>query len=161
MTAAVLTVSDGVSAGQRDDASGDVLEELLHGEGFDVTRRVVPDDAPEIADAVRELVDDGVLLVLTTGGTGFAPRDVTPEATLTVIDREAPGLAEAIRADAFARTPHALLSRGVAGLRGGSLIVNLPGSPGGCRDGFAVIRPALRHGLELAAGDTATQHQQT
>jgi len=161
VTAAVLTVSDGVSAGQRDDASGDVLEELLHGEGFDVTRRVVPDDAPEIADAVRELVDDGVLLVLTTGGTGFAPRDVTPEATLTVIEREAPGLAEAIRADAFARTPHALLSRGVAGLRGGSLIVNLPGSPGGCRDGFAVIRPALRHGLELAAGDTATQHQQT
>ena len=161
MTAAVLTVSDGVSAGQRDDASGDVLEELLHGEGFDVTRRVVPDDAPEIADAVRELVDDGVLLVLTTGGTGFAPRDVTPEATLTVIDREAPGLAEAIRADAFARTPHALLSRGVAGLRGGSLIVNLPGSPGGCRDGFAVIRPALRHGLELAAGDTATPHRQT
>ena len=161
MTAAVLTVSDGVSAGQRDDASGDVLEELLHGEGFDVTRRVVPDDAPEIADAVRELVDDGVLLVLTTGGTGFAPRDVTPEATLTVIEREAPGLAEAIRADAFARTPHALLSRGVAGLRGGSLIVNLPGSPGGCRDGFAVIRPALRHGLELAAGDTATPHRQT
>lgn len=161
MTAAVLTVSDGVSAGQRDDASGDVLEELLHGEGFDVTRRVVPDDAPEIADAVRELVDDGVLLVLTTGGTGFAPRDVTPEATLTVIEREAPGLAEAIRADAFARTPHALLSRGVAGLRGGSLIVNLPGSPGGCRDGFAVIRPALRHGLELAAGNTATPHRQT
>ena len=161
MTAAVLTVSDGVSAGQRDDASGDVLEGLLHGEGFDVTRRVVPDDAPEIADAVRELVDDGVLLVLTTGGTGFAPRDVTPEATLTVIEREAPGLAEAIRADAFARTPHALLSRGVAGLRGGSLIVNLPGSPGGCRDGFAVIRPALRHGLELAAGNTATPHRQT
>jgi len=161
VTAAVLTVSDGVSAGQRDDASGDVLEELLHGEGFDVTRRVVPDDAPEIADAVRELVDDGVLLVLTTGGTGFAPRDVTPEATLTVIEREAPGLAEAIRADAFARTPHALLSRGVAGLRGGSLIVNLPGSPGGCRDGFAVIRPALRHGLELAAGNTATPHRQT
>ena len=161
MTAAVLTVSDGVSAGQRDDASGDVLEELLHGEGFDVTRRVVPDDAPEIADAVRELVDDGVLLVLTTGGTGFAPRDVTPEATLTVIERGAPGLAEAIRADAFARTPHALLSRGVAGLRGGSLIVNLPGSPGGCRDGFAVIRPALRHGLELAAGNTATPHRQT
>ena len=161
MTAAVLTVSDGVSAGQRDDASGDVLEELLHGEGFDVTRRVVPDDAPDIADAVRELVDDGVLLVLTTGGTGFAPRDVTPEATLTVIEREAPGLAEAIRADAFARTPHALLSRGVAGLRGGSLIVNLPGSPGGCRDGFAVIRPALRHGLELAAGNTATPHRQT
>ncbi|HET9461424.1 MAG TPA: MogA/MoaB family molybdenum cofactor biosynthesis protein, partial [Gaiellaceae bacterium] len=104
---------------------------------------------------------DGVLLVLTTGGTGFAPRDVTPEATRSVVDREAPGLAEAIRADAIARTPHALLSRGIAGLRGKTLVVNLPGSPGGCRDGFAVIQPALRHGLELAAGDTATAHRQT
>jgi molybdenum cofactor synthesis domain-containing protein len=101
------------------------------------------------------------LLVLTTGGTGFAPRDVTPEATRMVIDREAPGIAEAIRSDAIARTPHALLSRGVAGLSGSSLVVNLPGSPGGCRDGFAVLRPALRHGLELAAGDTATAHRQT
>jgi molybdenum cofactor synthesis domain-containing protein len=99
--------------------------------------------------------------VLTTGGTGFAPRDVTPEATRTVIDREAPGLAEAIRADAIARTPHALLSRGVAGLLGTTLVVNLPGSPGGCRDGFEVVRPALHHGLELAAGDTATAHRQT
>jgi molybdenum cofactor synthesis domain-containing protein len=99
--------------------------------------------------------------VLTTGGTGFAPRDVTPEATRTVIDREAPGLAEAIRADAIKRTPHALLSRGVAGLLGSTLVVNLPGSPGGCRDGFDVVRPALHHGLELAAGDTATAHRQT
>ena len=161
MTAAVLTVSDGVSAGERDDASGDVLEELLHGEGFDVVRRVVPDDAPLITAAIRELVEDGSLLILTTGGTGFAPRDVTPEATRAVIDRAAPGIAEAIRADAVARTPHALLSRGVAGLSGSSLVVNLPGSPGGCRDGFAVIRPALRHGLELAAGDTTTAHRQT
>jgi molybdenum cofactor synthesis domain-containing protein len=133
----------------------------LRGEGFDVARRVVSDDAPLIAGAIEELADSGVLLVLTTGGTGFAPRDVTPEATRSVIDREAPGLAEAIRADAIARTPHALLSRGAAGLRGGTLIVNLPGSPGGCRDGFAVIRPALRHGIELAAGDTATPHRQT
>jgi molybdopterin adenylyltransferase len=161
VNAAVVTVSDGVSSGERDDASGDVLEELLRDEGFDVVRRVVPDDAPLVADAVRELADDGALLILTTGGTGFAPRDVTPEATRTVIDREAPGLAEAIRADAIARTPHALLSRGVAGLRGPSLVVNLPGSPGGCRDGFAVIRPALRHGLELAAGETMTEHRQT
>jgi molybdenum cofactor synthesis domain-containing protein len=161
VTAAVLTVSDGVSAGERDDASGDVLEELLHGEGFDVVRRVVPDDAPLITAAIRELVEDGSLLILTTGGTGFAPRDVTPEATRAVIDRAAPGIAEAIRADAVARTPHALLSRGVAGLSGSSLVVNLPGSPGGCRDGFAVIRPALRHGLELAAGDTTTAHRQT
>jgi molybdopterin adenylyltransferase len=161
VSAAVLTVSDGVHAGVRDDTSGDTLEELLRDEGFDVVRRVVSDDAALIASAIVELADAGVLLIMTTGGTGFAPRDVTPEATRTVIERDAPGLAEAIRADAVARTPHALLSRGVAGLRGSTLVVNLPGSPGGCRDGFAVIQPALRHGLELAAGETATPHRQT
>jgi molybdenum cofactor synthesis domain-containing protein len=161
MTAAVLTVSDGVERGIREDTSGDTLEELLRAEGFHVLRRVVSDDAELIAAAIGELVEEGASLVLTTGGTGFAPRDVTPEATLSVVDREAPGIAEAVRADALARTPHALLSRGVAGLRGHALVVNLPGSPGGCRDGFAVIRPALRHGLELAAGDTATPHRQT
>jgi len=101
------------------------------------------------------------LLVLTTGGTGFAPRDVTPEATQTLLERPAPGIAEAIRADALTRTPHALLSRGAAGLRGETLIVNLPGSPGGCRDGFAILRPALRHGLELAGGNRETPHRQT
>jgi molybdopterin adenylyltransferase len=159
--AAVLTVSDGVSAGVRADASGDALAELLAGEGFEVERSVVPDDADVIADAIRSLGDSGVSLVLTTGGTGFAPRDVTPEATRDVIDREAPGIAEAIRADALTRTPHALLSRGIAGIRGATLVVNLPGSTGGCRDGFEVVRPALRHGLELAAGDTATPHRQT
>jgi molybdenum cofactor synthesis domain-containing protein len=145
----------------REDTSGDTLEQLLREDGFDVIRRVVEDEANLIAGAIGDLADAGALLVLTTGGTGFAPRDVTPEATRSVIDREAPGLAEAIRADAIARTPHALLSRGIAGLRGGTLVVNLPGSPGGCRDGFAVLRPALRHGLELAAGDTATPHKQT
>jgi len=158
--AAVLTVSDGVHHGTRDDRSGDLLAELLEGEGFEVVRRVVPDEADEIAPALVELAADA-RVVLTTGGTGFAPRDVTPEATRAVLDRDAPGIAEAIRADALARTPHALLSRGAAGLRGGSLIVNLPGSPGGCRDGFAVLQPALAHGLELAAGDHATPHRQT
>jgi molybdenum cofactor synthesis domain-containing protein len=158
--AAVLTVSDGVHAGERDDASGDLLEGLLTEEGYDVVRRVVADDRPAIEEAIGDLAAEA-LLVLTTGGTGFAPRDVTPEATAAVIEREAPGIAEAIRADALARTPHALLSRGVAGLRGGTLVVNLPGSPGGCRDGFAVLRPALRHGLELAAGGRATSHLQT
>ncbi len=156
----MLTVSDGVHAGEREDASGAVLEELLGDEEFEVARQVVPDDPDRIARAIVELSSDA-LLILTTGGTGFAPRDVTPEATRTVLDREAPGISEAIRTDALARTPHALLSRGVAGLRGKTLVVNLPGSPGGCRDGFAVIRPALRHGLELAAGDTATPHRQT
>ena len=161
MNAAVLTISDGVSSGAREDTSGDTLEELLREEGFEVTRTVVTDDADVIADAISRLADAGAAVVLTTGGTGFAPRDVTPEATHAVIERSAPGIAEAIRADALARTPHALLSRGIAGLRGATLVVNLPGSPGGCRDGFAVIRPALRHGLELAAGDTATGHLQT
>ena len=160
MKAAVLTVSDGVHAGVREDLSGATLDELLRNEGFEVERRVVPDELTAIAVALNELADHA-LLILTTGGTGFAPRDVTPEATREVLDREAPGIAEAIRADAIARTPHALLSRGVAGLRGGTLVVNLPGSPGGCRDGFAVIQPALKHGLELAAGETATPHHQT
>jgi molybdopterin adenylyltransferase len=161
VNAAVLTVSDGVSAGVREDTSGDVLEELLRGEGFAVERGVVTDDADVISDAISRLADSGAAVVLTTGGTGFAPRDVTPEATRAVVQREAPGIAEAIRADALARTPHALLSRGTAGLRGATLVVNLPGSPGGCRDGFEILRPALRHGLELAAGDAATPHRQT
>jgi molybdenum cofactor biosynthesis protein B len=149
-----------VHAGVREDRSGDVLEELLAGDGFEVVRRVVADDPEAIGEAIAELSADASL-VLTTGGTGFAPRDVTPEATRDVLDREAPGIAEAIRADARERTPHALLSRGAAGIRGITLIVNLPGSPGGCRDGFAVLRPALQHGLELAAGDTSTPHEQT
>ena len=150
-----------MSTGLREDLSGDVLAELLRDEGFEVERTVVPDDVEPIAHAIRAFGDSGVSLVLTTGGTGFAPRDVTPEATRGVIEREAPALAEAIRADALTRTPHALLSRGIAGLRGATLVVNLPGSPGGCRDGFEVVRPALKHGLELAAGDTATPHRQT
>ncbi len=160
MNAAVLTVSDGVHHGTRDDRSGDVLAELLEGEGFVVERRVVPDEAELIAAAIVELAASNAL-VLSTGGTGFTPRDVTPEATRTVLDREAPGIAEAIRADARTRTPHALLSRGLAGLRGTTLVVNLPGSPGGCTDGFAVLKPALHHGLELAAGDQSSPHVQT
>lgn len=161
MKAAVLTVSDGVHAGAREDRSGDELDRLLRDEGFHVVRRVVPDEADDISGAISELAEGGALLVLTTGGTGFSPRDVTPEATRAVVDREAPGIAEAIRSDARGRTPHALLSRGVAGLKGATLVVNLPGSPGGCRDGFSVLRPALHHGIELAGGDTSTPHEQT
>jgi molybdopterin adenylyltransferase len=157
--AAVLTVSDGVSAGERDDASGDLLVELLGAEGYDVERRVVPDDREAIADAIVELAEEAEL-VLTTGGTGLGPRDVTPEASAEVIDRPAPGIAEAIRADSIAKTPHGLLSRGIAGVRDRTLVVNLPGSPGGCRDGFAVLQPALRHALELLAGEQ-TAHRQT
>jgi molybdenum cofactor synthesis domain-containing protein len=158
--AAVLTVSDGVSVGTREDTSGDVLVELLGAEGFEVERAVVPDDRDEITAALAALAARNEV-VLTTGGTGFAPRDVTPEATCTVIDREAPGLAEAIRADSAAKTPHALLSRGAAGIVGSTLIVNLPGSPGGCRDGFAVIRPVLGHAVELLRGQQHVHHKQT
>jgi molybdopterin adenylyltransferase len=159
MKAAVLTVSDGVSTGERDDESGDLLAELLAGEGYELERRVVPDDREAIADAIVELAEDAAL-VLTTGGTGLGPRDVTPEASAEVIDRQAPGIAEAIRADSIAKTPHGLLSRGIAGVRDRTLVVNLPGSPGGCRDGFAVLQPALRHALELLAGEQ-TAHRQT
>jgi molybdenum cofactor biosynthesis protein B len=159
MRAAVLTVSDGVTEGTREDKSGDVLEELLAAEGYDVERRVVPDERGEIAHAISELAA-GSPLVLTTGGTGLGPRDVTPEATLTVLERAAPGIAEAIRADSIAKTPHALLSRGIAGVLGTTLVVNLPGSPGGCRDGFAVLKPALGHALELLAGEQGG-HKQT
>ena len=159
MRAAVITVSDGVAEGTRDDRSGDLLAELLAAEGYDVRRRVVPDERDAIADAIADL-SGGADLVLTTGGTGLAPRDVTPEATMTVLERAAPGIAEALRADAIAKTPHGLLSRGIAGVRGRTLVVNLPGSPGGCRDGFAVLKPALPHALELLAGEP-TAHRQT
>ena len=156
----MLTVSDGVVAGTREDRSGDTLEELLRADGYDVERRVVPDERDQIATAIRELADGGARLILTTGGTGLAPRDVTPEATRDVLDREAPGIAQALRADSIAKTPHGLLSRGAAGVVASSLVVNLPGSPGGCRDGFSVLQPALSHALELLADDP-TAHEQT
>jgi molybdopterin adenylyltransferase len=157
--AAVLTVSDGVVAGTRKDESGELLATLLAADGYEVERRAVADDVDEIADAVAALAA-GASLVLTTGGTGVAPRDVTPEATASVIDRVAPGISEAIRADATAKTPHGLLSRGTAGVRGSTLVVNLPGSTGGCRDGYAVLRPALEHALRLLS-EEATAHVQT
>ena len=155
----MLTVSDGVAEGTREDESGGTLAALLGEEGYEVERRVVPDDRDAIAEAITELAEDSAL-VLTTGGTGLGPRDVTPEATAEVLERVAPGIAEALRADSLAKTPHALLSRGLSGVRGQALVVNLPGSPGGCRDGFEVLRPALKHAVELLAGEP-TAHRQT
>jgi molybdenum cofactor synthesis domain-containing protein len=152
-------VSDGVSVGEREDESGDTLTELLAADGYEVERRVVPDEREAIWAAIRDLAGEA-RVVLTTGGTGVAPRDVTPEATLGAIEREVPGIAEAIRADSIAKTPHALISRGVAGTIGSTLVVNLPGSPGGCRDGYAVLRTALDHALRLLA-DESTAHKQT
>ena len=161
MKAAVLTVSDRVSRGEAEDGSGDTLEELLRADGYEVERRLVPDEAEQISAAIVELAEDAAL-VLTTGGTGLAARDVTPEATRSVLEREAPGISQAIRADSIAKTPHGLLSRGLAGTVGTALVVNLAGSPGACRDGYAVLQPALTHALKLLADQkTATDHVHT
>jgi molybdopterin adenylyltransferase len=157
--AAVVTVSDGVSAGEREDESGALLVELLQAERYEVEHRVVPDERPQIAAALRELALTADV-ILTTGGTGVSPRDFTPEATDAVLDRRVPGIAEALRADAISKTPHGLLGRGLAGIRGRALIVNLPGSPGGCRDGFELIKAALPHAVELIAGGRS-EHLQT
>ena len=138
-----------------------MLESLLRADGYEVVRRLVPDEADQIAGALRELAAESAL-VLTTGGTGLAARDITPEATRSVLEREAPGIAQAIRADSLAKTPHGMLSRGTAGTVGSALVVNLAGSPGACRDGYAVLAPALAHALRLLAdAASATDHAGT
>jgi molybdopterin adenylyltransferase len=150
-TALVLTVSDRSHEGSREDVSGDRLEARLRDLGFEVERRVVPDEIGRIAEALRDGAA-GHRLVVSTGGTGLTPRDVTPQATATVLDYEVPGIAEAMRADGRAITPFAALSRGLVGVCGGSLIVNVPGSPKGATESFEVVVPLLGHALETLAG---------
>jgi molybdenum cofactor synthesis domain-containing protein len=155
VSAAVITCSNRSAAGERADDSGDLLASLLPQAGCEVTSRVVvPDDVEAIRAAVRSAVDDGARVVITTGGTGLAPTDVTPEAVRALLDREVPGVAEALRLAARDRVPTSVLSRGVAGTVGGAFVVTLPGSPGGVRDGMAVLTPLLGHVVDqLAGGD--------
>ncbi|MEX2485980.1 MAG: MogA/MoaB family molybdenum cofactor biosynthesis protein [Nitriliruptoraceae bacterium] len=154
-SAAVITASDGAASGHRDDTSGGDVESMLTDAGFTVQyREVVPDERERIAERLRTL-SDIVALVVVTGGTGFGPRDVTPEAAADVIERQAPGLAEAMRATGRASTPLADLSRAVCGARGTSLIVTLPGSPRGATESLGAIIDLLPHALRLLAGDTA------
>jgi molybdenum cofactor synthesis domain-containing protein len=154
--AVVITVSDACSRGEREDASGAVLVELLLKIGADIIeRRILSDDLKPLSAALREFaVRNDVNLIITTGGTGFSPRDNTPEATLEVIERLAPGLAEGMRMETLKQTPMAMISRGVCGICSGTLIINLPGSPKGVRESFAVISPVLSHAVALLAGDT-------
>jgi molybdenum cofactor synthesis domain-containing protein len=154
--AAVITVSDACSRGERVDDSGAALVELLRAHGAEVVeRRILSDDLGPLVQTLQEIAGHSdVNLVLTTGGTGLGPRDNTPEATRQVIEREAPGIAEAIRAESLKVTPMAMVSRGVAGVVSGTLIVNLPGSPKAVRESFAVIQPVLSHAVDLLAGKT-------
>jgi molybdopterin adenylyltransferase len=155
--AAIITLSDKGSKGERQDESGRLIADMLATINALVVHYVIlPDEKALIADSLTRLSDSGETdLVLTTGGTGVAPRDVTPEATRKVIDRELPGMAEAMRAESLKKTPHAMISRAVAGIRNRTLIINLPGSPKAVRENLAVVLPALTHAIEKIKGDPA------
>jgi molybdenum cofactor synthesis domain-containing protein len=155
--AAVLTVSDKAACGQREDKSGEVVIKILEQNGFEVVeRRIVPDEKDQIVKTLKEWAEDKEIpLIITTGGTGVSPRDVTPQATKEVIDYEVPGIAEAMRAKSLQITPYAMLSRAIAGVRKRSLIINLPGSPSGARDNLLAVTPALEHAILKISGDTS------
>lgn len=155
ITAAVLTISDKGAKGERKDESGALVADLLTKAGYTVEKYgIVPDDEQRIAECLIDWVDtEGIRLIVTTGGTGVSPTDVTPEAMLRVIEFQIPGIGEAMRAASMEKTPHAMLSRAMAGVRKTSLIINLPGSPAGARENLAAILPALSHGLEKIGGD--------
>ena len=154
--AAVITVSDACSRGEREDDSGAALVELLEASGAEVVETgILSDDLGPLVQRLEEIARrSDINLILTTGGTGLGPRDNTPEATREVIEREAPGIAEAIRAESLKATPMAMISRGVAGVASGKLIINLPGSPKAVKESFAVIQPVLGHAVDLLAGKT-------
>lgn len=154
-TAGVLTISDKGSKGERTDESGDIIARMLKDNGFSVFKKqIIPDNRQTIVDTLVEWVDREVLsLIVTCGGTGLSPTDVTPQAMKNVIDYEVPGMAEAMRAASLKKTPHAMISRAVAGIRNTTLIINLPGSPGGAKDNLSVVLPALNHALSKLAGD--------
>lgn len=152
--AAVITVSDRAYSGAYEDQSGPAVKALLEAQGYAVeSLMIIPDEKNKIKDALLTECEKGVHLILTTGGTGFAPRDVTPEATLEVIEKEASGIAEYMRMKSMEITPRGMLSRGVAGIRGGSLIVNLPGSPRGAVENLGFVLPHLLHGLDMLNGE--------
>ena len=157
--AVVITVSDRCASGEQADESGAVLVELLKEMGAEILgTAILPDDLEPLSARLRAYAERAdVNLIITTGGTGFSPRDNTPEATRAVIDREAPGLSEAMRLETLKQTPTAMISRGVSGIRNGALIINLPGSPKGVRESFAIIRPVLSHAVGLLAGKPHAQ----
>ena len=161
--AGVLTISDKGSQGLRKDESGEIIFRMLKAQGFHIQqRKIIPDELQEIVDTLQAWVDrDRLSLIVTSGGTGLSPRDVTPQALREIVDYVIPGMAEAMRAASLVKTPHAMLSRAMAGVRQGCLIINLPGSPGGARDNLSVVLPALNHAISKLAGDPSDCYSDT